>query len=535
MAKRFGKIIFILLITISCVKVPTGKTKWNIHWDKEGAHEKQMYLERVSRLKMKTDAPNIVLIVADDLGKNELSCYGAKDISTPHIDRLADEGVKFLNGYVTAPVCSSSRAGLLTGRYQESFGFDTQVMEFYPSNILEYSLGKRNSDLGDWRLSSVPEYPREWQVQKQGIPPSELNIAELLKAIGYHTAALGKWHLGTGKEHLPTNRGFDYHYGFLGAHSIYTPSRKTKGYINYIQDDFSSVYQWKLGRKSTAAIREQGKKIREKDYLTFAIRDKAINYIKKNHEAPFFLYVAFNAPHVPFQAPVDYYNRFAHIDNENRRVYLAMIAALDDAIGAINLAVEDAGLSENTLIFFISDNGGASYTGATDNGLLKGGKLTPFEGGINVPFIIKWPRRIPKGKIYNKAVSSLDIFASVTSVVQDGLPEYLPLDGINLFPLISGSSDVIPHPELFWKYGQVMAIRKGRWKLIVHERDNWMELYDLENDFSEKYDLSVKKKFVKGELYQVLDDWKEKLPPPLWPWLMERKFVIDGKTYYFPA
>ncbi len=525
----------VLFAVVACVKVPTGKARWNIRWDKNSERGKDIYLEHVRQLDRDPGAPNIILIVADDLGKSEVSCYGATDIKTPGIDRLAAQGVKFENGYVTAPVCSSSRAGLLTGRYQESYGFDTQIMEYYPMNFLEYKLGKKKDRQGNWRLASSPPYPREWQVQKQGIPPSEVNIAELLQALGYRTGIVGKWHLGLGKEHHPGNRGFDYQYGFLGAHTLYTPSRRTKGYVNYVQNDFSSEYQWKMGRKGSAAIREQGKKIREREYLTFAIRDKAIQFIEENKTRPFFLYIPFNAPHVPFQAPESYYKRFSHIGDENRRVYLAMISALDDAVGAIDSAVHVAGISQNTLIFFISDNGGASYTGATDNGNLKGGKLTPFEGGINVPFILKWEGKIQGGKTYEPPVSSLDIFSTVLKAVKREMPQYKKIDGVDVLPFLDGQRHDVPHPELLWKFGYIMAIRLGRWKLIVNDRDQWMELYDLSTDESEKYDLSMKEEIVKGKLFRILENWKEKLPPPLWPWLMERKFDIDGKIYYFPA
>lgn len=288
-------------------------------------------------------------------------------------------------------------------------------MEYYPSNIIEYSAGKNARFLGDWRVATNPSYPAEWEIANQGIPLTETTLPELMQAAGYKTAIIGKWHLGAGKTQTPNKRGFNDQYGFYGAFSLYTPSQKTAGYMHYIQDDFSARYQWDMQRRSTAAIRLNGKVVRENEYLTFAIRDRAIRYLEENRENTFFLYIPFNAPHVPFQAPQEYCDKYASVQDTNKQVYYAMISALDDAIGAILDKVKELGLEENTIIWFISDNGGASYTGATDNGPLKGGKLTYFEGGINVPFAMKWKGHLPEGLTYHAAVSSLDIFATTTA------------------------------------------------------------------------------------------------------------------------
>ena len=212
-------------------------------------------------------------------------------------------------------------------------------------------------------------------------------MAEVLQEAGYKTGIIGKWHLGFGKEHKPNHRGFDYQYGFYGAFSLYTPNHRAPGYVNYIHNDLSSNHQWNMKRNENSAIRENDKVVSEKEYLTFGLVNKAKEFITQNSKDQFFLYLSFNAPHVPFQAPQKYYDQFAHIEDENRRVYLAMIKALDDAIGDFMNHLRAEGLEENTIVYFISDNGGASYTGATENGPLKGGKLTHFEGGINVPFM----------------------------------------------------------------------------------------------------------------------------------------------------
>ena len=188
------------------------------------------------------------------LGKYEVSAYGAEDISTPSIDAIGNNGVRFQDAYVTAPICAPSRASILTGRYQQRYGFETQPMEFYPTNRLEYGLGKK-SKLGDWKVVAEPDFPTPWAVERQGVPPGEINMAELFQAAGYTTALVGKWHLGHGEEHLPNHRGFDYQYGFYGAFSLYTPEQGTEGYVNVIQDDLSSRHQWNMKRNENAAIR----------------------------------------------------------------------------------------------------------------------------------------------------------------------------------------------------------------------------------------------------------------------------------------
>lgn len=407
------KVIYITsgVLLLGCAVSSTNKS-WKIEWDKQKLAEKEEYLTQTTSSKNSENRPNVILIMADDLGKYEVSAYGAEHIQTPNIDELASEGVLFEDAYVSAPICAPSRAAILTGQYQQRYGFETQPMEYYPSNFIEYNSGKNAKFLGDWVLMTPPSYPREWEIAKQGIPLTELNLAEVMKASGYETGIIGKWHLGNGKEQIPNTRGFNYQYGFYGAFSLYTPSQKTPGYPHYIQDDMSAEHQWNMKRNETAAIRENGKVIKEEEYLTFAIKDRACEFLETHKDTNFFLYVPFSAPHVPFQAPQEYFDKFSHIKDTNKRVYLAMIQALDDAIGELNAKVKELGLEENTIIYFISDNGGATYTGATDNGPLKGGKITHFEGGINVPFIMKWKGQVEAGKSFQHPAVGMDIFTT---------------------------------------------------------------------------------------------------------------------------
>jgi arylsulfatase A-like enzyme len=478
-----------------------------------------------------------VILLVDDLGKYEVSAYGAEHIFTPNIDRLGQEGVIFEEGYVTAPTCAPSRAGIMTGRVQNRYGFETQIMEHYPTNMVEYLSGKYFVNTGDFVLKAKPDFPAAWQVEKQGVPPTEINIAEILKPMGYTNGITGKWHLGISKNHVPLKRGFDYQYGFYGAFSLYTPERNWSHVINYEHQSFSTQHQWNMGRYGEAAILEMGKEIEEEQYLTFAFRDKAMQFIENNKDNPFFLYCTFSAPHIPFQAPVDYYCMYEHVEDDNKRVYYAMISALDDAIGEIHKKIKDLGLEENTIIYLLSDNGGAAYTKATDNGPLKGGKLNHFEGGINVPFMMKWKGKIRAGTRYKPPVSSADIF--VTSVINAGgtLPQDREYDGVDLIPYVTGKNKNQPHEHLFWRADHIWAIRDGDYKLILSARDGWAELYDIKKDKSETYNLKDQMPDLYEKLYNTHQQWqKAKLPEkPMWPRIMDKKVVLDGKEYLFPA
>lgn len=527
-------IMAVAILLSACYPLATGSGKWQIRWDKEGIARKEAFLQNCEREV--SDPPNIVLILADDLGKYEVSAYGAEHIQTPHIDQIGQEGVIFTEGYVSAAVCSPSRAGIMTGRYQQRFGFETNVMEFYPTNLIEYLTGKYIVNTDSWVIKSKPQFPREWQVAKQGIPPDEVTMAEFFKGYGYQTGIVGKWHLGHHKKNRPENRGFDYQYGFNGAYSLYTPEQLTPGYVFHIQETFSSRHQWESGRSTEGAIYLNGEKIVEEDYLTFAIKDRAIEFMERNRDNPFFLYLPFSAPHVPFQAPVDYYCKYSHIEDDNKRVYYAMISALDDAVGEIHQAIKDLGLEENTIIYFLSDNGGASYLDATDNGPLKGGKLTPFEGGVNVPFMMKWKSMIPAGTVYDQPVLSLDIFTTAAAAGHFPLPEDRVYDGVNLLPYLSGEKTAAPHPVIFWKADHMKAVRSGDWKMLMSDRDAWQHLYDLQTDKSEEVDLGPECNEVFRELFEEHQHWQQTLPEkPLWPHFMDKRFIINGQEYLFPA
>ena len=535
------QLIIVLFITgfVSACTFPftTATYKWKIKWDKGKLEFKERFLSQKLPEYSKGKPPNIIFIVADDLGKFEISAFGSETMKTPSIDKLAAEGVLFTDCYSSSPVCGPSRAGLMSGRYQNRFGFETQPMEVYPNNLLVYTIGRYMANTGDFVMDVKPKFPPEWQMEKQGLPPTEFTLAEILKMRNYHTACIGKWHLGYAKDLVPNNRGFDYQYGFYGAFSLYSKKRNSPNMVNFAPNSFSYKVQWKTGRKETSAIRRNNKLIKEERYLTYAILDEGIEFIArhKNDKDPFFLYLAFNAPHVPFQAPRVYYELESDEPDELKRIYHAMIHVLDDAIGVLMDKLNKLGLEENTMIFFISDNGGASYTGATDNGPYKGGKLTEFEGGVNVPFIMKWKGHIPEGLVYDKPVSSMDIYMTSAKVAECPLPDDRIYDGVNLVPYLNNEKTGWPHEVFYWKADHIQAMRNKNWKFLMSTRDNWIELYNISKDKYEQYDVYGEKPDTLEQMLRQYDEWKMKLHPPLWPRLMDHKFTIDGKEYLFPA
>ena len=515
----------------------TASYKWKIKWDKTKLAFKERFLKQKLPEYKGDKPPNIIFIVADDLGKAELSVYGSRTMKTPNIDNFAKQGVLFTDCYTSSPVCGPSRAGLMSGRYQNRFGFETQPMEVYPNNILIYAAGRYLANTGDFVMDVKPKFPPEWQMQKQGLPLTEFTPAEILKMRNYNTACIGKWHLGFAKELIPNKRGFDYQYGFYGAFSLYSKKRNSPNMVNFTPDSFSSKVQWKNGRKETSAIRRNDKKIKEERYLTNAILEEGLEYIArhKGDKNPFLLYLAFNAPHVPFQAPRVYDEMEPDDPMQNRRIYHAMIHVLDDAIGTLLEKVSNMGLDENTIIFFISDNGAASYTGVTDNFPYKGGKMTEFEGGVNVPFMMKWKGHIPEGVVYDKPVSSMDIFMTAVEEAQCKLPQDRKYDGVNLIPYVTGENQGYPHDVFYWRADHIRAMRTLDWKFIMSTRDKWIELYNIKKDKYERYDLYEPQSDTLKRLLKQYEEWNKELAPPLWPRLMDHKFIIDGKEYLFPA
>ncbi len=521
----------VLAVVLTWLFWPLASSQWNIQWDPQMTSGKTAYLDTLS--KAPQTGPNVILILADDLARNELSCYGGTDVSTPHIDQLASEGVQFKEAYVTAPICAPSRASLLTGRVNNRFGFEHQPQARYPRNRLEYFAFRYFIDTDQWQVAPQFSFPDAANIAQQGIPPGEILLPEIFQAAGYRTGMFGKWHLGAEQPFTPNARGFDTFYGFYEAFSLFADSLRPD-IVNARVDEFSDKHIWSKGREGTCAIRDNGQEVQDTGYFTFTIAQKACAFIRENKQRPFFLYLPFNAPHTPFQAPKSYYDRFAHEKNHTRRVYLAMIATLDDAVGQVMQCLAEEGLDENTLVWFSSDNGGATYTTASWNDPLKGGKLSNWEGGLQVPFIWKWEGQIPAGQSFDLPVSLMDVF--VTSLAAAGItpPRDRTLDGVDLKPWLAENSPAqAPHPYLCWKSAYNKAIRKGDYKLIIDENTQTFQLYHLPSDPEERNNLVEKEPALVKALLDSFLQWEKDMVPALWPGIMDHIFIIDGKSYLF--
>jgi arylsulfatase A-like enzyme len=544
---------------------PLTDHDWAIEGASEESPEKRRYLEAERVLGRARNAPRVILIVADDLARTDVSLYGARHgaapVATPAIDSIGREGATFTQASATATICAPSRAGLLTGRYQQRYGFELQPHTRYARNRLEY-LGFRyfvNTD----PMSPVTGYgiPPRGAMANQGLPASEITLAELLRARGYQTSIVGKWHLGYDREFSPLNRGFDEHYGFYEAFSLFAPIG-TPGIVDTPIDDFSDKHMWRQERGGHSAIVRNDVVVQEDEYLTFRFAEEASDYIREHADEPFFLYVPFSAPHTPLQAPEEYVERLAHIADPIRRTYAAMIATLDDAVADILETVEAEGIADETMIIFTSDNGGTSYLDVTDNGPLAGGKFTNFEGGTAVPFMIRHPAAIPERSVVDEPVSLLDVFATVDAATRAGSadqpgsavvarPSSLALDGVNLIPHVQAtpvagevSRDLTVgpiHDAIFFRSIYNKAVRAGRWKLIVTEDgapdvpegERRVELYNLEADPSEQVDVASQHPDVVADLLARLAAWEAELPDPKWPPVMHFWHDIWGKKRWF--
>lgn len=429
--------------------------------------------------------PNIVIILSDDLGYEDVGFNGSLTIPTPNIDRIAREGVRFDQGYVTYPVCGPSRAALLTGRYQSRFGSD------------------RNPNMD-------PEDPHG------GVPLDEAMIPELLAPLGYRSISIGKWHLGTHPSLRPNERGFDHFFGFLSGGHRYFPEELTMERL----EDTTKVGEW----YHTRLLRNR-ERVTIEDYLTDELSREAAEVIRET-EDPIFLYLAYNAPHTPLQATSEYLDRFPDMPDGRRKTYMAMISAMDDGVGLVFDALEETGKLDNTLIVFLSDNGGQTLrngrplrTPVASNAPLSGGKGQLLEGGIRVPFAMRWPGVLPEGVDYPYAVSSLDITATILAATGAQPREGRPLDGVNLVPYLVNAEEGQPHETLFWRKYDAgeYAVIDGDYKIIAS--DNGQRMYDLSEDTSEESNLiggaEEDRRFE--AMARKHEAWNAEMVPPAYP------------------
>ena len=415
------------------------------------------------------DKPNILLIVSDDHGYGDVGFQGCKDIPTPHLDQLAAEGMHCTSGYVSHPFCSPTRAGLMTGRYQHRFGH--QLNPYY------------NPD-----------------DHKEGLPMSEKLLPEYLGKAGYKTGWIGKWHLGAAPEFRPENRGFAETFGFIGG---------GHKFLN-----------WEVNIKNeyTVPIERNGKPVEVKEHLTTALGNEAADFIKRHKSEPWFLYLAFNAPHMPNEPTAERLAQFTAIADPLRRKYAAQVSLMDDAIGAALDSLRASGQDQNTLVFFFSDNGGPIGVkgNGSNNGPLHGGKGDVYEGGMRVPFVVKWPAKLPVGVKYDLPVSSLDVFATSLAVAGAEMPTDKIYDSVNLIPYLSGEKKEAAHSQLFWRTGPSMAMREGDAKL-VKLGGNQLSLYDLKTDIGEKTNLQSDKPDAVKAMSESIKAWDAQMVPPAFP------------------
>ena len=510
---------------------PLSSNEWTALSDESSAlATKTTKLNSIKSSLQLDSLPNILLIVADDLAVSDLSINGNSFIQTRNIDRLAREGVHSLNAYCTAPICATSRAAILTGKYQNRFGFEYQMQNRYAKNRLEMIGMNWFINSYPWELKWVTNPPDQAMMNLQGLPSSEITIAEILQKVGYQTGIIGKWHLGKQRGKLPKDFGFDYQYGFYNSHSLYIPEG-TPGYVDTkVEEDWTDQYIWESQRDGLSAVTEYEKEIEEDNYLTDQIASKTIKFIEDAGNDPFFAYVPFSAPHTPFQVSEVLYNQLSHIDDPVIRTYQAMIRSLDDAVGRIINHLEENDLMSSTLIIFASDNGGARYTTATDNGPYKGGKINQFEGGLRVPFILHWEEHLSPDEMEER-VSTLDIVKSITMAAQIEM-DNTDLDGLNL---LAQKSD-LNNRDLFWMTGHSKTIISGDYKLIFNTGEHaFQRLYYLKNDPYELQDISIQNPLLVEELIQKHDRWSKEMAKPLWPGVVNYKIEDDGVELLFES
>jgi arylsulfatase A-like enzyme len=408
---------------------------------------------------IQSNRPNVVIILVDDAGYVDFGFMGSKDLLTPEIDKLAARGTVFTDAHVSATVCAPSRAGLITGKYQQRFGFEA-------------------NGTGDEKSGDI------------GLSDDVVTMADVFKNNGYKTYALGKWHLGTEESDHPNQRGFDEFYGFLSGSRSYFPVENPS---------------------RSNMLQQNGKKIDFTGYLTDVLGDQSVKYVEQSKEQPFFMYLAYNAVHTPMEAKEEDLEKFK---GHPRQKLAAMTWSLDKNIGKLLAKLEEAGIRDNTLIYFLSDNGGA-HNNNSKVGPLKGWKGNKFEGGHRVPFVLSWPQKIKGNNKFNGLTSSLDIFPTSLAAAEIKKPDDLLLDGIDLLPFLRGEKKGNPHEKLFWRKLEESAARIGDYKMISL-KGYCAVMYNLKNDLGETHDLSSAKKDVFRDVLNEYRTWESQLAQPLW-------------------
>lgn len=465
--------------------------------------------------------PNVVVIMADDLGWNDLGIDGGGLVPTPHIDSIARDGVRFTNGYAANGTCAPSRAALLSGRYGTRFGFEFTPTPPGMTGVVTHLTSRMPGRLHP----AIRHEGEEIDFDAMGMPGSEITIAELLQQAGYHTVHIGKWHLGGENGMAAHQQGFDE--SLLMANGLYLPVDDPN--VVNARQDFDPIDRFLWRALQHAASFNGGAPFAPAGYLTDYYTDEAVQVIEANADRPFFLYLAHWAPHTPLQATRADYDALAHIADHRTRVYAAMLRALDRGVGRVLEALRAQGLEQNTLVFFTSDNGAPNYIGLPDvNRPFRGWKITFFEGGIRVPYFVKWPARLAAGATYDAPVHGFDVYATAAAAAGVPLPVDRTIDGVDLVPFLRGEREGVPHERLFWRSGHYRVVRSGDWKLQVSERPpgtTW--LFDLARDPGERTNLAEREPARVAELRRMLDAHDAEQAPSLWPSLAELPVSLD--------
>jgi arylsulfatase A-like enzyme len=467
--------------------------------------------------------PNVVVILADDLGYNDLTFAGGGvangAVPTPRIDSIARDGVEFTHGYAGNATCAPSRAAIMTGRYPTRFGFEFTPAPKQFMRLVSYL--QRNDPIPSTyfaeREAEVPP------IQQQGLPAQEITIARLLREHGYRTLGLGKWHLGEAQGMRPTERGFDEYLGFLQGAAMYLP--KDDPSVVNAEQDFDPIDPFLWANLSFNVRKDDGPRFTPAAYMTDYLAAEAARAIAANRDRPFFLYLAFNAPHTPLQALRSDYDALPQVPDHTLRVYAAMIRALDRGVGVVLDALRANGLDENTLVIFTSDNGGAHYIGLPDiNRPYRGWKMTFFEGGVHTPFFAKWPARLPRGARVDAPVAHVDVFATAAAAAGAPLPGDRVMDGRDLVQVARGEAK---GRALYWRSGPYRSILVDGWKLQVQDRPPKQWLYDLTSDPTERRNLAASRLDKVTELSAVLAEHEKQMVKPSWPSLIEAPIPVD--------
>jgi uncharacterized sulfatase len=468
--------------------------------------------------------PNIVLILADDLGWNDLTFGGGGvaggTVPTPNIDSIAQQGVNFTNGYAANGTCAPSRAAIMSGRYGTRFGFEFTPT---PPGMMELA-GLIPHD--PRRLREIITHPSDEMVlfDNMGMPASEITIAELLAERGYHTAHIGKWHLGRANGMEAYNQGFKE--SLLMASGLYLPEEHPD--VVNSKQDFDPIDRFLWAVMDYAASFNGGDAFEPNRYITDYYTEQAVEVIAANKDRPFFLYLAHWAPHTPLQASREDYEALSHIKNHRERVYAAMIRALDRGVGQVLDALKANGLEDNTLVLFTSDNGGAGYIGLPEvNSPYRGWKITLFEGGIHVPYFAKWPARIAPGTEVSDPVHHFDLYATAAAAAGADLPTDRIIDGVDLLPFATGQAQGVPHRSLFWRSGTSQSALVDGWKLNVSDPPGRTWLFNMQVDPTEQYDLSSERPDKLAELQEALAQYNAAQVAPLWPSQVSAPINLD--------